>query len=82
MLLPVHISICITECDSKVIIASMKKKQYDPLDQRKKDFDNDFEEFMNNINDLHNQLMTFMDDQFDKSGSTERAVKLLRKFEK
>lgn len=60
----------------------MKKKQYDPLDQRKKDFDNDFEEFMNNVNDLHNQLMTFMDDQFDKSGSTERAVKLLRKFEK
>ncbi|XP_039248303.2 dynein axonemal heavy chain 5-like isoform X1 [Styela clava] len=66
----------------QVIIASMKKKQYNPLDQRKKDFDDDFEEFTNNINDLHNQLVMFMDDQFDKSGSTERAVKLLRKFER
>ena len=36
-----------------VIVTSMKKKPYDYLDQRKADFDQDFEEFKRQINDLH-----------------------------
>ena len=36
-----------------VIVTSMKKKPYDYLDQRRTDFDQDFEEFKRQINDLH-----------------------------
>lgn len=60
----------------------MKKKPYNALDQRQADFDNDFEEFNNNILDLHNQIAAFMDQKFNRTRSTYAAVTLLQKFER
>lgn len=65
-----------------MICNSMKKKPYDILDQRKPNFDDDHAEFWSNITDLHQQLVTFMDDKFDRVVGTRRAVELLKKFEK
>lgn len=35
------------------IVATIKKKEYNFLDQRKMDFDQDYEEFCKQTNDLH-----------------------------
>ena len=35
-----------------VIYTSMKKKAYDPLDQRKAEYDSDYAEFKRSINEL------------------------------
>ena len=43
----------------QVIVTSMKKKPYDYLDQRKTEFDTDFEEFKRQINELHVSLIKF-----------------------
>ncbi|KAM8811434.1 dynein axonemal heavy chain 5 [Eudromia elegans] len=64
------------------IVDIMKKKQYNFLDQRKTDFDQDYEEFCREINDLHDQLRTFMDITFENILNTERALRMLRKFER
>ena len=37
----------------QVIVTQMRKKPYDYLDQRKMDFDQDFEDFKRQINELH-----------------------------
>ncbi|CAH1780133.1 unnamed protein product, partial [Owenia fusiformis] len=65
-----------------VIVTSMKKKPYDYLDQRKMDFDSDFEEFKRSIQDLHSTITSFMDQRFERINSTQRALWLLRKFER
>jgi len=39
-----------------VVVTSMKKKPYDYLDQRKMDFDSDFDEFKRAIQELHVRL--------------------------
>ena len=36
-----------------VIYTSMKKKPYDLLDQRKTDYDNDYQDFKRSISELH-----------------------------
>ena len=36
-----------------VIVSSMKKKPYDFLDQRKMEFDSDFDDFRRQVQDLH-----------------------------
>uniref|UniRef100_A0A8W4FP45 Dynein axonemal heavy chain 5 n=1 Tax=Sus scrofa TaxID=9823 RepID=A0A8W4FP45_PIG len=43
------------------IVATIKKKEYNFLDQRKMDFEQDYEEFCKQTNDLHNELQKFMD---------------------
>ncbi|CAH3041642.1 unnamed protein product [Pocillopora meandrina] len=65
-----------------LIVTTMKKKPYDLLDYRKMDFDADFEEFKRQINDLQVQLQIFMDNCFDRIPSTQRALRLIRKFER
>ena len=40
----------------QVIVTSMRKKPYNFLDQRKMDFDTDFEEFKRQIGELHVSL--------------------------
>ena len=40
-----------------VIVTSMKKKPYDFLDQRKAEFDQDFDDFKRQISDLHVSIM-------------------------
>nr|XP_013808177.1 PREDICTED: dynein heavy chain 5, axonemal isoform X2 [Apteryx mantelli mantelli] len=64
------------------IVDIMKKKQYNFLDQRKADFDQDYDEFCKEINDLHDQLRTFMDNTFENILNTERALRMLKKFER
>ncbi|XP_048363840.1 dynein axonemal heavy chain 5 [Sphaerodactylus townsendi] len=64
------------------IVATLKKKQYNFLDQRKTDFDQDYEEFCKQTSDLHHQLQTFMDVTFEKIANTERALNMLKKFER
>ncbi|KAL2307869.1 hypothetical protein Nmel_000857, partial [Mimus melanotis] len=64
------------------IVDNMKNKHYDFLDQRKTDFDQDYEEFCRDINDLHDQLRSFMDITFESILNTERALSMLQKFER
>uniref|UniRef100_A0A6Q2Y0T3 AAA+ ATPase domain-containing protein n=1 Tax=Esox lucius TaxID=8010 RepID=A0A6Q2Y0T3_ESOLU len=58
------------------MVLTMKKKHYSFLDQRRTDFDQDYDEFCKNTTDLHNQLKTFMDNTFDKIKNTERYFNL------
>lgn len=37
----------------QVVVTAMRKKPYDYLDQRKMDFDSDFDEFKRSIQELH-----------------------------
>ncbi|XP_076449856.1 dynein axonemal heavy chain 5-like isoform X2 [Babylonia areolata] len=64
-----------------VIVTSMKKKPYDFLDQRKAEFDQDFDDFKRQISDLHTAIVSFMDQRFERITSTQRALRLLHKFE-
>jgi len=60
----------------------MRKKPYNALDHRAVEYDSDFDDFNSSIADLHSQVISFMDQQFDRFQSTPRSVLLLRKFEK
>ncbi|XP_042662867.1 dynein axonemal heavy chain 5 isoform X2 [Tyto alba] len=64
------------------IVDIMKNKHYNFLDQRKTDFDQDYEEFCKEINDLHDQLRIFMDITFENTLNAERALSMLKKFER
>ncbi|CAL8248584.1 unnamed protein product [Lota lota] len=66
----------------QAIVQSMKKKHYSFLDQRRTDFDVDYEEFCQSTTELHNQLKNFMDSTFEKIHNTERALNVLKKFER
>ncbi|NXL61516.1 DYH5 protein, partial [Chordeiles acutipennis] len=63
------------------IVDIVKKRHYNFLDQRKMDFDQDYENFCREINDLHDQLRIFMDTTFENIVNTERALSMLKKFE-
>ncbi|XP_055965046.1 dynein axonemal heavy chain 5 [Sorex fumeus] len=64
------------------IVATMKKKEYNFLDQRKMDFDEDYEEFCKQTNDLHMELQKFMAVTIEKIQSTNQALSMLKKFER
>ncbi|XP_027953732.1 dynein heavy chain 5, axonemal [Eumetopias jubatus] len=64
------------------MVATIKKKEYNFLDQRKMDFDQDYEEFCKQANDLHNELQKFMDVTFEKIQNTNQALSMLKKFER
>jgi dynein heavy chain len=64
------------------IVTTIKKKEYDFLDQRKQEVDNDFEEFRRSINELHENLNEFLDKFFNSIRNTERALITLKRFEK
>ncbi|XP_076449104.1 dynein axonemal heavy chain 5-like [Babylonia areolata] len=59
----------------------IRAKRYDILDARKDTFDNDFDDYKRNIEELHNTLVTFMNGKFEALTSTQRAIKLLKRFE-
>ncbi|XP_069898297.1 dynein axonemal heavy chain 5 [Dipodomys merriami] len=63
------------------IVATIKRKEYNFLDQRKMDFDQDYEDFCKQISDLHNELQKFMDVTFEKIQNTNQALSMLKKFE-
>ena len=64
-----------------IIVTSMKKKDYDFLDQRKQDVDTDLDEFRRSIADLHNSINDFLDKSFNAVRNTERALNTLKRFE-
>ncbi|TKC53227.1 hypothetical protein EI555_007550, partial [Monodon monoceros] len=64
------------------IVATIKEKEYNFLDQRKMDFEQDYEEFCKQTNDLHNELQKFMDVTFEKIKNTNQALSMLKKFER
>lgn len=63
-------------------MTNMKKKPYDFLDQRKTEFELDFDEFKRMVAELHQNIQMFMDQKFEKIVSTTRALVLLQRFEK
>ncbi|CAH1269411.1 DNAH5 [Branchiostoma lanceolatum] len=65
-----------------VLVAGMKKKPYNMLDQRKADYDQDYDEFKTNIAEIHSGIRQFMDSTFDRLTNTQRALQLLRKYER
>ena len=60
----------------------LKKKNYDFLDQRKPDFDSDYEDFKRGIQELQAAIIAFIDTQFNRIENTQRALHTLRRFEK
>ncbi|XP_067366741.1 dynein axonemal heavy chain 5 isoform X3 [Channa argus] len=66
----------------EAIVLNMKTKPYSFLDQRRTDFDVDYEEFCRGTSELHNQLKSFMDSTFENIQNTERALNVLKKFER
>ncbi|XP_049585235.1 dynein axonemal heavy chain 5 [Syngnathus scovelli] len=73
-----------TEMQAKweIIMLNMKTKHYSFLDQRRTDFDVDYEEFCKSTTELHAQLMNFMDCTFNKIQNTEQALDMLKKFQR
>ncbi|CAF0837526.1 unnamed protein product [Adineta steineri] len=65
-----------------MIITTMRKKDYDFLDQRKQDVDNDLADFDRSIADLHTSINDFLDKYFNAIRNTERALDALKRFEK
>ena len=67
------------------VFAAIESKQrgrpYDLLDHRRQDFNTDYQQFNNEIASLENNLRKFIDSEFDKVTSTERALSLLRQFQ-
>uniref|UniRef100_A0A8C6L065 Dynein axonemal heavy chain 5 n=2 Tax=Nothobranchius TaxID=28779 RepID=A0A8C6L065_NOTFU len=66
----------------QVIVTNMKQKHYSFLDHRKIDFDVDYAEFCESTSELHNQLKSFMDTTFEQIQNTERALNVLKRFER
>ncbi|XP_059149715.1 dynein axonemal heavy chain 5-like isoform X1 [Physella acuta] len=64
-----------------VIVTAIRKRPYDFLDQRKMEFDQDYDDFKRQINELQASIVMLMDQKFEKITSTHRALVLLRKFE-
>ncbi|KAK3576985.1 hypothetical protein CHS0354_005992 [Potamilus streckersoni] len=65
----------------KTVVDQIKKKNYDILDHRKQEFDTDYLEFKNQIDNLRMLIQGFMDSWFSRSLTTEKEVELLVKFE-
>ena len=63
----------------QVVITTMQKKGYDFLDQRKFTFDDDFEYFKNQINQLAGSIMTFAENALNKRPSVTRCIEVLSK---
>ncbi|XP_030605717.1 dynein heavy chain 5, axonemal isoform X1 [Archocentrus centrarchus] len=66
----------------EAIVMNIKNKHYSFLDQRRTDFDADYEEFCKSTSELHSQLKSFMDSTFEKIQNTERALNVLRTFQR
>jgi dynein heavy chain, axonemal len=65
-----------------MIVSSMKKKDYDYLDQRRKEIDEDLDDFRRSIADLHVNINDYLEKYFNAIRNTERALVVLKRFEK
>ncbi|CAF4402891.1 unnamed protein product [Rotaria socialis] len=64
------------------MVITLKKQDYDFLDQRKQEVDHDLDDFRQSVGDLHQNLNVFLDKYFDAIKNTERALTTLKRFEK
>ncbi|XP_034615402.1 dynein heavy chain 5, axonemal-like [Trachemys scripta elegans] len=65
----------------QMIATNTKSKTYDVLDHRKQEFEEDYLEFKNQIEGLHQSMQELVDSWFEKSLTTEQMLGLLMKFE-
>jgi dynein heavy chain len=63
-------------------VTTLKKKPYSVLDQRKTDFDMDFEDFKRQVKDITDQLQAMMDERFAAISSVKLSLELLLRFER
>ncbi|GAB1603178.1 hypothetical protein Ahia01_000598300, partial [Argonauta hians] len=63
------------------IVSSLRSKNYDCLDQRKTEYDQDFEDFKRKIQELHTSVADFMEEKFERSSNSQLALQMLQKFE-
>ena len=64
-----------------VAVVAIKKKKYDFLNLRNQDFDQDYEDFKRQVDDLRTAVMAFFDTKFNRVNDTAEALRTLRKFE-
>jgi dynein heavy chain, axonemal len=64
------------------IVASITKKDYDVLDQRKQDVDIDLKDFCHSVAEFHASINEFLDRYLNSIRNTERALNALKNFEK
>lgn len=66
------------------LVQTIKKKPYDILETRtgKKEFEKDYNIFLEAMENVENNLIHFMDDAFDKVKTTENAIMLIARFKK
>lgn len=57
-------------------------KQYDYLDQRNLDFENDFKNFLGHIEELKESISEMIERNFDSVWETPQGIKFLTRFEK
>merc|ERR1719210_925248 len=62
------------------IYSTIQKKPYDILDYRKLDFNNDYDDFRRQIDDLNTLFEEFMDSSINRSSSTLHSLKLLSRL--
>lgn len=65
----------------KTIVESVKKRNYDILDHRKMEFDQDYTDFLSQVESIRLMIQLFVDGWLERSLPTEKAIELLLKFE-
>ncbi|XP_036366495.1 dynein heavy chain 5, axonemal-like [Octopus sinensis] len=63
------------------IVSCLQNKTYNCLDQRKTEYDQDFEDFKRKIQELHMSVADFMEKRFESHNSSQLALQMLQKFE-
>ncbi len=66
----------------KTVVDNVKKKNYDILDHRKSDFDNDYVDFKSQIEYLQMQIQTFIDTWCRTSYTCQQSLEFLDKFQR
>lgn len=57
-------------------------KQYDYLDKRNTEFENDFKKFLNQTEELKNNIAETIETNFDSVWETPQGIRFLLRFEK
>ena len=62
--------------------AGVTGKQYDYLDQRNSEFDDDFQHFLSRANDLKSNIASIIEQNFASVWETPQGIRFLVRFEK
>ncbi|GAB1603059.1 dynein axonemal heavy chain 5 [Argonauta hians] len=65
----------------KSIVESVKKRNYDILDHRKTEFDQDYTDFLSQTDSIRNAIQHFVHGWMERPLPTAKAIELLLKFE-